>query len=705
MGDRTSRFIAALAVCAAGVAMGAQSAAAIPPPIGGLTETQCLSERVGNGCVAAPGIAGARMVAVSPDGKNVYVASGTGGGATGGAVAAFARNPFTGTLTELNCIGAVTGGGCSATASGLSGAWGVAVSPDGATIYVTSPTFGGGSVAAFARDPATGAIGSELDCFDENNVAPCLDGHGLGGASGIAATSSAVYVASPTLTTGGLTSFARGAVTGALGSETACLNFGAGDGCSSDQFARAPIAVAVTPDGRAVHMASASGTGTSYVASYLPDQSGALSVRIGCVNSGSAAVNNCVAGGAGLDEPGDIAVAPDHRVYVAATGAGDLANDTGGIAALSVDATTFGVTGLINCLETDGFGCPQPFQRNLEIAQGVAVSPDGGQLYVAAQGTDEPTNGAVSAYTINAANGAIGSLINCIGEDAGDTCVAGDGIATASFVAVSPDGRNVYLGDGSGGGSNTGGVTTFAREIGPTCTSTTATVPAGATVTIALQCSDANGDPLTRVVGTAPANGVLDPIDQGAGTVVYTASALALGSDSFTFTATDGAATSPPATATIAITQSTTPPLPNQAPQSKITGLHSRVKAKSLTKFTGTASDSDGEVTKVQIAVVQATGGAHVARVAKATKHRRKPHPACRQLSSKGTLSASNAKKGKCAPTVWLTATGTTKWTYKLHKRLPKGRYTIYARATDDAGLKESSFSAAGRNRISFTVT
>ena len=137
-------------------------AGAVPPPVGGLTETQCISETAGGGCTAGDGLAEARHVAVSPDGKNVYVASATGGGNAQGALSAFSRAPNAGTLTELNCVGETAGNGCSG-GDGLSQASGVAVSPDGQTIYVTSSDFGGGAVAAFARNQTTGAIGAELD--------------------------------------------------------------------------------------------------------------------------------------------------------------------------------------------------------------------------------------------------------------------------------------------------------------------------------------------------------------------------------------------------------------------------------------------------------------------------------------------------------------------------------------------------------------
>jgi hypothetical protein len=86
------------------------------------------------------------------------------------------------------------------------------------------------------------------------------------------------------------------------------------------------------------------------------------------------------------------------------------------------------------------------------------------------------------------------------------------------------------------------------------------------------------------------------------------------------------------------------------------------------------------------------------------SKKKRKPKPTCRQMSSKGTFLAFKPKNKRCSPTHWIPVTGTTTWSFKLPKRLPKGSYTLYSRATDDADLTETSFSARDHNRVSFTV-
>ena len=115
-------------------------------------------------------------------------------------------------------------------------------------------------------------------------------------------------------------------------------------------------------------------------------------------------------------------------------------------------------------------------------------------------------------------------------------------------------------------------------------------------------------------------------------------------------------------------------PAVNQAPEAKITKI-----AKKLKKISGTASD-DGKVKRVQIAIQSKKGSK------------------CKQMNRKGKL----VKQKKCdAPTSWLTAKGTSKWSFKLPKKakLKKGKYTVFARATDDAGTVQTTFTPSNKRK------
>jgi hypothetical protein len=127
------------------------------------------------------GLTSPTAVAVSPDGSNVYVVSGTTGATVAssfGALAILKREPATGAISEVGCFSSdgtdgVDGASdvCTAIPS-LLGADGVAVSPNGLSVFVTSSF--SGAVVAFARNPSDGTL-TRLGCFQARPV---------GGASG-----------------------------------------------------------------------------------------------------------------------------------------------------------------------------------------------------------------------------------------------------------------------------------------------------------------------------------------------------------------------------------------------------------------------------------------------------------------------------------------------------------------------------------------
>lgn len=86
-------------------------------------------------------------------------------------------------------------------------------------------------------------------------------------------------------------------------------------------------------------------------------------------------------------------------------------------------------------------------------------------------------------------------------------------------------------------------------------------------------------------------------------------------------------------------------------------------KASKLKGFGGAASDDKG-VSKVEIALFKVSG------------------KKCTSMTAKGSFK----KAASCDAGTWLAAKGTTKWSYKLRKKLKKGAYTLAVRATDSEG-------------------
>ena len=143
-------------------------------------------------------------MAVAPGGKSVYVAS-----LGSNAVARLSRNTTTGAITQpagtAGCISEGGGGPC-ADGHALYSPFGVAVSPDGKSVYVGSSGHSGSTpaddaVARINRNTTTGAITQPTGtagCISETGAGPCADGHALYGAGAVAvsADGKSVYVAS-----------------------------------------------------------------------------------------------------------------------------------------------------------------------------------------------------------------------------------------------------------------------------------------------------------------------------------------------------------------------------------------------------------------------------------------------------------------------------------------------------------------------------
>lgn len=115
----------------------------------------CIAAKGAFGCAAAIGLDEPNSVAISPNGRSLYATS-----RLGNSVTAFVRNPKTGALRQLppplaGCISGAPIPGCAAGLA-LVAPDVVVVSPDGNNVYVGS--FFGNAVAAFSRNPSTGAL-------------------------------------------------------------------------------------------------------------------------------------------------------------------------------------------------------------------------------------------------------------------------------------------------------------------------------------------------------------------------------------------------------------------------------------------------------------------------------------------------------------------------------------------------------------------
>ena len=359
---------------------------------------------------------GASGAAVSPDGNHVYVT-----GRDDDGLAIYSRNAVTGAIDLVLVVydGDDFGDG---PIDGLNGAESVAVSPDGAHVYVAG--FADGGVAAFARDAGTGLL---------DYLGVQLDDSVLGSADGLLGASAVV------LSPDGAFVYVAGA------SEDEIAIFARDDDDLSPTFGELTF-VGVVADGQGgvdgldgVQSLAVSSDGNHLYAASPIDRAVAAFTRNPVTGAlGFVAFYQDNQGGVdGLDGASSVAVAPDGG-HVYATGAVEDA-----LAIFTRDDAT-GALGFVEALRDDINGVD-----GLDGATGVAVSFDNRFLYVCGYFED--------SLTVFDRDGITGAL--SFREIQRDGFGANEGLARANEVAVSHDDQHLYV-----AGENDDMVAVFMRD-------------------------------------------------------------------------------------------------------------------------------------------------------------------------------------------------------------------------------------------------
>ena len=430
-----------------------------------------LSQKAGlDGCVSDNGSGGTCRdvaaleapdgVAVSTDGRNVYVAS-----EVSNSLGIFDRDPVTGALTQkpgtAGCISEDGSGGACEDGRGLLTASRVVVSPDGENVYVASQL--SSAIAIFDRDPATGALTQKpgtAGCVS-NSGDVCEKARALDTPRELAISPDGrnLYVAAQL--SSAVTVFERDEAgslrqdAGAAGCITETRTRGS---CVDGKALAFPVGLAVSPDGGNVYVASA---GSNAVAVLRRGADGHLSQdggANGCISdSGTTGMGDTCVKSRGLETPTAVLVSPEGRnVYVAGLTSNSLLT-------FERDPLTGELVekpGTEGCVSDDGSGGACADGNTLLTPFGLAASPDGRNIYLPASTSD-----AVASFDRASGGGLLqkSGLDGCLSEGgSGGLCRSGRALKTPLVVAVSPDGRNVYV-----SGYSSDAVAVFDRALPP----------------------------------------------------------------------------------------------------------------------------------------------------------------------------------------------------------------------------------------------
>lgn len=458
---------------------------ALGPP-GAHAEVGDLTEKLGTArCVSEGGSAGQCQdggtrigntdSVVSPDGKNVYTISFQS--PQEDSISIFDRNATTGEISRkpgaAGCIhNGAADAGCAG-ATGLIKPVGIAITPDGKSVYVTS--FDRLAIVVFDRDPDSGELTQKLSpegCLTDDpsrlGLGVCNDGHwddrpdrivsSPDGLNLYMLTGSAVVVVERDPLTGNISQDATTA---------GCVSGNGNGGCvAGHDFPAPPLeGLAISPDGKSLY---ANGRNDGLVVLRRDVSNGAISQPAGpagCVSlTGSA--GNCRVGRA-LDSqsPPHVkspVVSPDNKnVYVPASQADavvifdrDTSNGPthGDIAQKPATA---------GCVSEDTTGGECQDGRGMDATWITAISADGRTVYA---------GGAhVSIFDRDLDTGALTQkpgLAGCVSGSGNAECRAVFGAGgVGGQVTLSKDDKNLYTGMGTTASDD--GIVVFDREPAP----------------------------------------------------------------------------------------------------------------------------------------------------------------------------------------------------------------------------------------------
>jgi 6-phosphogluconolactonase (cycloisomerase 2 family) len=388
------------------------------------------------------GLSGARAVVVSPDGKSVYVSS-----EDDDAIAIFKRNASSGKLKPKGCVDdndpAQGEDNCAESTDGLGGTGAMVISENGKSLYAVGEA--DDAVVRFNRNQSTGAL-NPAGCVDDNDVGVdptqgedvCAQTtNGLAGVSALAISPNDKQLYAVSEGDDAVVRFNR-ASDGSITPQTCIDDNDAGQGedtcAQSSDGMEGATGVAISPNGESLYVSSEHDA--ALVRFARNKENGTIGPQ-DCIDDDTGP-DTCADQAKGLVSPESLVLSPKgDSLYLVAEGSH---------AVLRFDRNkSSGSLKPKGCIEdkqegTDG--CPDK-AHGLSEAGGLAISPNGKALYVSAGGDDAVTaikrknSGSIKVQ------GCVDDNDNGSGEGKCDSKT--DGLGEPEGVAVSPDGKHIYV--------------------------------------------------------------------------------------------------------------------------------------------------------------------------------------------------------------------------------------------------------------------
>lgn len=518
---RTRRACIAAITAALCVLAGASTASAVVP--GGIYGTTCVGNTTGCATNLSTTVfnGNAVDVAVSPDGANVYVTT------SGNGLLVFSRDG-NGQLALTQCVRDVAGCTRLTGTLALSGPNAVLVAPDGGSVYVANGT--GNRVLAFDRG-AGGVLSLKANGGCVSNTGgpglPCTFARSMVTPQDLAIMGNTLYVASSG--SNSVTALRVGAGGGVIeaddsGSLAACMNVARVSGCAPAPGLTGAHSLAVSGD--RVYVG-----GTRSIVTLGRDGGSGLMAAATCIGS---SVTSCttvadLAGGItdiAMGRDGQVFGAMPHITTTNAEGQ-TVVSAVGRVVAFN--PTVNGLSrrpGVTGCVSQSAVAGQCTTGRGLgSSAPALAATIDDEDVYVAGS----------SAVELNRGAGAIAPRPDdrgCVQTSrVAGSCSGFAGFGTPTAVAVAPDGRHVYA-------VSRDRITTLRRDSsGPVCDNVATTVQHGTVQALNIPCFDPDDDKLTFAPVNPPTLGALGGFDHDLRTVNYAAPLGQNGSTTVSFRA------------------------------------------------------------------------------------------------------------------------------------------------------------------------